>query len=202
MLPPPFDFTAYDRIVIGYHGTDEASAERLVHGEAFAESDRDNEWFGKGVYFWEHAPKQAWWWSKSVRKAKKPAVVGALMRLGNCFDLLDSENTRALKIFKASLDLKYAQRSVPMPTNHRENMNLDCLVFNSFYMASDASSHSVESARAVYVPTESKKRIWSRSWIYENAHIQICVRNPRNILAVWHVREDGRYGKRTAESAG
>ena len=33
-------------------------------------------------------------------------------------------------------------------------------------------------SRAVYVPTQSAKRIWKRSWIYEEAHIQICVRNP------------------------
>jgi len=46
-----------------------------------------------------------------------------------------------------------------------------------------------------YVPTESAKRVWKRSWIYEEAHIQICVRNPENILAVWHVSPDGRYGK-------
>ena len=25
--------------------------------------------------------------------------------------------------------------------------------------------------------------------------IQICVRNPQNILAVWHVNQDGKYGK-------
>ncbi len=200
MLPPPFDFNAYDRVVIGYHGTDEASAERLVHGEEFVASDRDNEWFGRGVYFWEHAPRQAWWWSKSVRKAKKPAVVGALIRLGNCLDLLDSENIRTLKIYKKALELNYSELGLPMPVNHRENKKLDCAVFNHLYGESDPSSSPIDSARAVYVPTKSKKRIWKASWIYDDAHIQICVRNPRNLLAVWHVREDGRYGKEGSQS--
>ncbi len=195
MLPPPFDFSAYDRIVIGYHGTDVASAERLVNGESFAASDRDNEWFGRGVYFWEHAPKQAWWWSKSVRKAKKPAVVGALIRLGNCLDLLDSENTAVLKEFKTSLELGLARESITLPKNHRGDMRLDCTVFNAFYKASEIAKSSIDSARAVYVPTGTKKRIWEKSWINEQSHIQICARNPRNILAVWHVRRDGRYGK-------
>lgn len=200
-MPPPFDFSAYDRIVIGYHGTDEASAERLVHGEEFAASDRDNEWFGRGVYFWEHAPKQAWWWSKSVRKAKKPAVVGALIRLGNCLDLLDSENVTILKAFKNSLELSLAEESIALPQNNRKDMRLDCTVFNAFYAASDVAERPIDTARAVYVPTGTKKRIWEKSWINEQSHLQLCVRNPRSILAVWHVRPDGRYGK-TAETGG
>ena len=58
-----------------------------------------------------------------------------------------------------------------------------------------AKGNPIDSARAVYVPTDKAKRIWKGSWIYEEAHIQICVRNPKNILAVWHVGPDGRYGK-------
>ena len=53
----------------------------------------------------------------------------------------------------------------------------------------------LDTSRAVYVPTSKLKRICKGSWISEETHIQICVRNSNNILAVWHVREDGRYGK-------
>ncbi|HSN99734.1 MAG TPA: hypothetical protein VLS89_15670 [Candidatus Nanopelagicales bacterium] len=38
-------------------------------------------------------------------------------------------------------------------------------------------------------------RLWERSGVFEGAHIQLCVRNPENILAIWSVRRDGRYGK-------
>jgi hypothetical protein len=38
-------------------------------------------------------------------------------------------------------------------------------------------------------------RLWIRSGVFEGAHIQLCVREPENILAVWSVRKDGRYGK-------
>ena len=53
----------------------------------------------------------------------------------------------------------------------------------------------IDTCRGVFVPTDKAKRAWRGSWIYEEAHIQICVRNPQNILALWHVRPDGRYGK-------
>jgi hypothetical protein len=39
--------------------------------------------------------------------------------------------------------------------------------------------------------------VWKGSWIDAKAHSEIYVRNPKNILAVWHVRREGRYGKET-----
>jgi hypothetical protein len=34
-------------------------------------------------------------------------------------------------------------------------------------------------------------RLWIRSGVFEGAHVQLCVREPNNILAVWPVRKDG-----------
>jgi hypothetical protein len=51
----------------------------------------------------------------------------------------------------------------------------------------------VESTRTVFVPRV--QRLWDRSGVFDGAHIQLSVRRPENILAVWHVRKDGRYGK-------
>jgi hypothetical protein len=38
-------------------------------------------------------------------------------------------------------------------------------------------------------------RLWERSGVFEGAHIQVCLREQRNILAAWSVKRDGRYGK-------
>lgn len=92
-----FDYRDYHRTVVAFHGTTVAAANRLVNGGAFTPSSKTFEWLGTGVYFWEYAPKQAWWWTKDLRKNPKPAVVGALIRLGNCLDLLDPDNVRWLK---------------------------------------------------------------------------------------------------------
>ncbi|MFO0938864.1 MAG: hypothetical protein U0798_20355 [Gemmataceae bacterium] len=189
------DFSDYHRTIIGYHGTSLVHADRLVAGEAFEKSDNDNEWFGKGVYFWEHAPKQAWWWAKEIRKHKHPAVVGAIIRLGNCFDLLDTANVKILKEFYAMTAEKADSSGNPLPENYRRHMRLDCAIFNMFYGFVDESKTPIDSARGVYVPTDTKKRIWKGSWLYDDSHIQICVRNTRSILAVWHVRQDGHYGR-------
>jgi len=190
-----FDFSDYDRTIIGFHGTTVEAADEFVSGKPFNLSENDDDWFGKGIYFWEYGHRQAWWWTRKFKKHSKPAVVGAVIRLGNCLDLLDPGNVKLLKEFQASLMEKLGEASVELPTNERHHRNLDCAVFNYLYRQSDLSDCSIDSARAAYVPTDEKKRIWKGSWIYDGAQIQVCVRNPKNILGVWHVGHDGRYGK-------
>jgi len=186
----------YHRTVIGFHGTSAKVADDLVAGEPFTPSTSDNEWLGNGVYFWEYAPKQAWWWAKRFNKSANPAVVGAMIRLGNCFDLLDSQNVAVLRRAKEGMMRMMRREKLELPENRRKYKNLDCAVFNYFYrQVEEQGEPRIESARAAYVPTESKKRIWHASWIYQDTHIQLCIREQKNILAVWHVHPDGKYGK-------
>lgn len=128
-----------------------------------------------------------------------------MIRLGNCFDLLDSRNIEALQKAKDGMVRLMRREGVKVPENKRIYKNLDCAVFNYFYQTvEDEGGPKIDSARAAYVPTESRKRIWRASWIYKDTHIQVCVRNQSNILAVWHAHPDGRYGKvkEASESGG
>jgi hypothetical protein len=191
----------YHRTVIGYHGTSAKVADALVEGEPFKVSTSISEWLGSGIYFWEYAPKQAWWWAKKFTKNSNPAVVGAMIRLGNCFDLLDWKNVEVLQKAKDGMIKLMKREGIEIPKNERIYKNLDCAVFNYFYQkVEDEGEPRVDTARAAYVPTESKKRIWHASWIYRDTHIQVCVRGQANILAVWHARPDGGYGKIKAGS--
>ena len=53
-------FDDYHRTVVGYHGTGLSAALRLVNRiEDFVWSEKDYDWLGRGIYFWEYAPKQA-----------------------------------------------------------------------------------------------------------------------------------------------
>jgi hypothetical protein len=198
---PVMPYLDYHRTVIGYHGTSANVADDLVNGKPFKESTSDNEWLGAGIYFWEYAPKQAWWWAKKACKkvgnTATPAVVGAVIRLGNCLDLLDPENIKVLQHSMAKMVESLKQEGVEIPKNERIYKNLDCAVFNFYYdeIAADKDEPDIDTTRAAYVPTQSKDRIWEASWIYKQTHIQICVRNPSNILTVWHAHPDGRYGK-------
>ncbi len=179
-------FADYHRTVIGFHGTTRKTAERIVLRGSFTPSRNNDDWLGNGVYFWEYAPQQAAQWAKQRYSEKtRIAVVAAMIRLGNCFDLLDPRNVEPLIEAKKAL-IKTVK---PLPQNHNSNKYLDCAVFETLYQLQESAEEPIDTARAVYVPTEAHKRIWKRSWIYKETHVQLCVRNSRNILGTWLVKE-------------
>jgi hypothetical protein len=178
---PSASFLQYDRTVIAFHGTDGHTADKLVRGEPFEESDTEDEWLGTGIYFWEHAPKQAWNWATRIRGHGR-------------LDMCDPGNVALLRAYKDDMVAGLRGARQPVPKNHRRHMKLDCAVFNYVYNASVESDTAIDSFRAVYVPVDNKMRVWKTSWIYAETHVQISVRERSNILAVWHVRKDGRYG--------
>jgi hypothetical protein len=134
------------RTVVGYHGTGLSTALRIVNRvEGFRWSRRNFDWLGHGVYFWEHAPRQARDWAElrrqqlkrkkvatadESRKAHEPiAVVASMIRLGYCFDLLESNNVEYLlsifEDYRQSMELA----GESLPENNRKYRKLDCAVF-------------------------------------------------------------------------
>jgi hypothetical protein len=91
----------YARTVIGYHGCRRSVAKALLDGGPFKTSENDYDWLGRGIYFWEHGPDRALRWAKKYRH---PAVVGAVIQLGKCFDLLDTRYTNDLGEFYPYLE--------------------------------------------------------------------------------------------------
>src|ERR1700730_5185253 len=94
-------FDDYHRTVVGYHGTRRSNALRIVQDlEGFKRSENTDDWLGHGIYFWEYAPKQAWAWANQRQKNQnwdeEIAVLASMIRLGNCFDLLDPDNLQEL----------------------------------------------------------------------------------------------------------
>src|SRR4051812_7832585 len=74
-------FDDYHRTVVGYHGTGLSTALRLVNRiREFAWSEKDYDWLGRGIYFWEYAPRQALNFAKirqrQYQKKKNVAVHG------------------------------------------------------------------------------------------------------------------------------
>ena len=192
----------YHRTVIGYHGTRKRTAEALVRGTPFRDSENDDDWLGHGVYFWEYAPQQAWWWAERRYKDDEPAVVGAMIRLGHCLDFLDPQNGKLLEQSHKTLKEVFGITGKALPDNANNHKYLDCLVFQYMCQALQDSGRNVDACRAVFVPSGSRDRYWTRSGVYRGSHLQLCIRNPANILSVWHVRRNGRYGLDEAKEAG
>jgi len=91
-------------LIIGFHGCDKHSAETLVNNpDTIKISDEPHDWLGHGMYFWENNQTRAEQWAveRQKRKGKNvadAAVVGAVIQLGYCCDLMDSRFTGLLVI--------------------------------------------------------------------------------------------------------
>ncbi len=88
------------------------------------------------MYFWEFGPDRALRFAHEQQrrgKVKTPAVVGAVLQIGHCFDLLDTQFTHALSEGYTVWSEQLRVRGVPLPTNAGEPPDLllrrlDCAV--------------------------------------------------------------------------
>lgn len=191
-------FSDYHRTVIGYHGTRLSVAKQIVDlTGSFQKSSNPHDWLGTGVYFWEYAPKQAWLWAEQLRKRRKwtepTAVVASMIRLGNCFDLLDPDNISELETYYHEFTRSVTGSESKTPKNYNHRKYLDRAVFEFTYAALEERGNRADTCRAVYVPTNTaldgkNARVWARSWITRTSHIQLCVRDLSCILGSWLVK--------------
>lgn len=202
------EFADYHRTIVGFHGTRQSVAESLVLGKGdWLVSKNDHDWLGNGVYFWEHAPRQAWWWADRIKKRKQKsknpderkkwgedtAVLGAMIRLGTCLDLLDPPVSSLMKKWYDLYSEEATRAKVVLPRNTMHKRFLDCRVFEFAYEQARVMGQTIQSSRGVYAPTDAKLRLWPGSWLAEGAHVQVCVRPDAIkacILGVWLVRPE------------
>lgn len=83
-------------------------AERLLVGDPFLKSQNDYDWLGGGVYFWEANPKRGLDFAAEASRRtgssiKVPAVVGAVLDLGACLDLMSIVGVEMVHAAYASL---------------------------------------------------------------------------------------------------
>ncbi len=180
----------YQRMVIAYHGCDQKTAKAVLLGtDELNPSMEVWDWLGHGIYFWEHGPERALDWAKNHLKIKKPAVVGAYINLGSCFDLLDVRHTRQLKSAYKGLKANAAALGHEMPKNlpgyegdkDAVRRELDCAVINFWMSQGDEAigDFAFQTVRGAF--TEGKTA-YPGARIMEKTHIQIAVRDPSCIL--------------------
>jgi len=180
----------HDRVVLAYHGCDAAVADRLLAGEPFQRSENDYDWLGAGVYFWEYGADRALQFARDQQrrgKVAEPAVVGALVQLGRCFDLLDTAHTQDLASAFREYRSFAPQAGWMLPRNagstpDKKLRRLDCSVLNYYLDELDADGVSFDTVRCGF---QEGERAFPGSGIYRESHIQISVRNPACILGVF-----------------
>ena len=188
-------------LVLGFHGCDESVALKVLTGEEFLKrSVNDYDWLGHGIYFWENSPSRAMEFAahlqkypnRSKGKIIKPAVIGAVINLGFCLDLLDFDNLQLLKTGYEILQLTSAY--VNFPENKSIGgigdllfRELDCSVIESVHaFREDTGRLPYDSIRGVFSEGEE---LYPNAGFREKDHIQICVRNPNCIKGFFMPRK-------------
>ena len=188
-------------LVLGFHGCDESVALKVLTGEEFLKRSVNNyDWLGHGIYFWENSPSRAMEFAvhlqkypgRSKGKIVKPAVIGAVLNLGFCMDLLDFDNLQFLKTGYEVLQL--TSDFVNFPKNRSIGgigdlllRELDCAVIESVHVyREDRDMQPFDSIRGVFSEGEE---LYPNAGFREKDHIQICVRNPNCIKGFFMPRK-------------
>ncbi len=186
--------------VFGFHGLDEAIGRAVLNNETQLKHSKNSyDWLGHGVYFWENSFERARQYAEESQARKdstiqNPFVIGAIIDLGNCLDLLDKKCLDLLRNAYNELELTLKEAGEELPTNAPFGANdfdfkkreLDCAVIRyALEMAADEGIY-FDSVRAAF---------WEGEELYPNAgfkthnHIQLCIINPDCIKGIFLPRE-------------
>ncbi|QOG12477.1 hypothetical protein [Arcobacter sp. FWKO B] len=186
--------------VFGFHGLDsDVAYDILTQRKEFKHSNNSHDWLANGIYFWENNLERARQYAqedmkRKNSKIKKPFVLGAIIDLGNCLDLLNQKNLDLLKVAYEELKKDLELQNLPLPTNSPfgsldfdfKKRELDCAVIRYAHKLANDQGIYFDSVRAAFIEGGE---------IYENAgfniqnHIQIAIINPNCIKGIFLPRE-------------
>ncbi len=193
-------YSALPNIVIGFHGCDKKVFDKILYEhQPFRPSTNDYDWLGHGMYFWEQNLERAWEWAKSGQTNPKlhietPAVIGAVIDLGFCLNLLDSSNIQLLKNQYKIFEVEMLIAEKPIRKNKNIGTNedlllryLDCAVIEDLHAERQLTGEQpFDSVRGVFFEGDP---IYDSSGFREQSHIQLCIRNPNCIKGFFAPKE-------------
>lgn len=191
-------------VIYGFHGCDRRVGEVVLasHTQHLKASKNDYDWLGHGICFWEASPERALEFAREAKASGKisqgkirfPYVVGAVIELGNCLNLLDHAGLMEMRMAHQILKSIAEAEGKRLPSNKFKDKSgayrvraLDCAVLE--YL------HSVRLDANLPAYDTVIGALWEGNDLYDDAgltdknHIQICVRNNEYIRGYFRVRE-------------
>jgi hypothetical protein len=200
---PPAAWAQFKRapgLVLGFHGCDKATAERVLSGAEphLRPSTNRYDWLGAGIYFWESDPWRAWQFAHEARanghltqgRIEKPFVLGAIIDLGHCCNLLEVAALEEVHDAHAYLELAHKTLDSPMPANEGRAMGLrylDRAVLETMHsLRSRRALARYDSVRAAFIEGAS---LYPRAGFNRKNHIQLAVCNEACIKGYFRLPE-------------
>lgn len=198
-------YSSLPNFILGFHGCDRKIGEAILAGAVVqVPSVNAYDWMGHGYYFWENNPARALDYAEEMKKfpkrtrgeIKEPFVVGAVIDLGLCLNLLENKSLQILKSAHLMLEEFAKASGTRLPVNKESTgeillRDLDCAVVEMLHQyRQEKGVRAYDSVRGMFAEGSA---LYPGAGFRERNHIQICVRNPNCIKGYFRVRpsDDG-----------
>ncbi|HEY9260081.1 hypothetical protein [Chitinophaga sp.] len=177
-------------LVLGFHGCEQSVRDALVKGNIRMNPSRwPYDWLGNGCYFWENSYARAYDFVRHPpggRVIKSPAVLGAVIDLQFCLDLLDKDCLDLLNESFVLLSGSMNGTGEDLPVNKYVSGSKDTLLRHLDYAVIEhlhktriaENLRPYDSVRSVFI---EGNELYPGAGFRDKNHIQICIRNPNCI---------------------
>lgn len=178
---------------MGFHGCDQSVVDKVVSGRSHLQSSENNyDWLGHGIYFWENDPGRALEYAEMLHdhpkrgrgKISHPAVLGAVIDLGHCLNLMETVALESVSSAYDTLKVSLESAGIDLPVNTPGSdggndlilRRLDCAVIQLLH--EENTGREFDTVRGLFFEGED---LYPNAGFKTKNHIQICVRNPNCI---------------------
>jgi hypothetical protein len=192
-------YPAKPGLIIGFHGCDQSICDVIVSGQTMLKPSRNGyDWLGHGIYFWENNYERAIEFAArppGKRKNPNPTVLGAVLDLQNCLDLLDKKYLNHVRDSYFDMVTFFKDNGLKMPVNRSGNdskdlliRELDCAVIENLHKSrKEENFQPFDSVRGVFIEGNP---LYPGAGFNDKNHIQICIRNPNCIKGLFVPRKE------------
>lgn len=183
-------YNTMPNFVLGFHGCEKEVFDKVILNQEYLnKSENSYDWLGHGIYFWENNPQRAYEFAEELKdrgKINEIAVIGAIIDLGYCLNLVESKSLKIVKKGYELLQDTIKNVGLDMPQNKNVGSNtdlllrhLDCAVIQMVHAYNFKNKkREYDSVRGLFI---EGKPLYPNAGFREKNHIQICVRNPNCI---------------------
>jgi hypothetical protein len=141
------------------------------------------DWLADGIYFWEQNPLRALDYAKesagrtqfNKTPVNTPFILGGIIELGHCLNLVDAESLAILSAAYKSLKTITEESGQQMPVNKGANRALDCAVIKYIHQSNrEEGKQAYDTIRCAF---GEGNEAYPGTEITSRLHIQICIIN-------------------------
>jgi hypothetical protein len=170
--------------IIGFHSCDREVGLRIINGkDQLKPSNNPWDWLGPGAYFWEDNPYRALDYAKKCArneqkfsgKINNPFVMGAIIELGNCLNLIEHNSIGIVKAAYDDFKALTEEGGKKMPSNKDANRSLDCAVIK--YLHKSNKDRGLPAYDSIRCPFPEGGPLYDQANFTDGLHMEICVIN-------------------------